>query len=292
MVHRSISIGISALFFFALCLQNACSASEGDSVITIGTFNIEWLGDGDSLDMKHRSEEDYHNIARIIEEADADVLGVQEVENSVAIERVLKYLPAYHFKLGHSGHVQNVGVLYKNTVTIDGDHEYLPLATNPERNRPGFVFHCVKNGFDATIMVVHLKSTSRADSTRELKLESYENRRAQIHVLCHWLDSTLSDTVHPDVMVIGDFNDFAYRQQNATLGELLADSSVVMLTKDEHSCKDPKWYTIDHLVVSKHLSSRWLAPSLHHVSVNARLNAEEAKGVSDHCPVVGQFSCK
>ncbi len=280
------------LSLLSICFlgQAACAAEDSDTVITVGTFNVEWLGDGDSLDVKPRSEEDYKNVASIIRQTEADVLGIEEIENVAALQRVLRYLPEYKYYLGTKGHLQNVGVLYKEGVEISETSDYLPLATRPERNRAGFVFHCRKKEFTALCMVVHLKSTSRADSTKELKLESYVNRREQIHVLCTWIDS-LVQSGQKNVMVLGDCNDFVQRQQNPTLGELIADSNVVMLTAEQHSCKNPNWFGIDHIITTKHLSKRWHPTSLHNVNIYASLTKKEAEGVSDHCPVVTQFDC-
>ncbi len=275
-----------------LAFYTSCNAEDSDSVITIGTFNVEWLGDGDSLDVKQRTDEDYRNIAEIIKKTDAEVLGIQEIENSAALEKVLRYLPEYKYYLGTHGHAQNVGVLYKSSVQISDATEYLPLATRAERNRPGFVFRCTKNQFSATVMVVHLKSTSRMDSTKELKVESYINRREQVHVLRTWLDSLVLNAHQEDVLVVGDFNDFAQRQQNATLGEILADTNAVLLSAEQRSCKKPEWYGIDHILASRHLSQRWYAQSIHNVNLYALLKSTEAIGVSDHCPVVTQFDCK
>ena len=67
----------------------SCSTSSFDTTqfVTIGTFNMEWLGDGVG-DTKKRTDADYLRIADIIEKTGADVIGIQEVENEAALKKV------------------------------------------------------------------------------------------------------------------------------------------------------------------------------------------------------------
>ncbi|MFM7775285.1 MAG: endonuclease/exonuclease/phosphatase family protein [Candidatus Kapaibacterium sp.] len=278
-----------AVVFLSLLGFSCMQAHESDTVLTIGTFNMEWLGDGDSLDIKKRSEEDYRNIAMVIEKSEADVLGIEEVENAAALQKVLRYLPGYSFRLGTHGRAQNVGILYKPSVKITHGFEYMRVATRGDRNRPGFVVECSKGDFSWTMMVVHLKSTSRADSTPELRVASYANRREQVAVVRAWFDST-SALSGRNVIVAGDFNDFAQRVQNPTLTELLADSSAILLTKDLRSCRVPSWFGIDHILANTTAATRYLAGSAFALPLERLFAKEQADAVSDHCPVLARFT--
>ena len=284
MIRACIFIIALASTFGYSCMQ----ASDRDSVLTLGTFNMEWLGDGDSLDVKKRTEQDYMNMAMVIEQTGADVLGIEEVENAAAIQRVLRYLPNYSFKLGSHGRSQNVGVLYKTSVSVEGGFEYMALATRGDRNRPGYVVDCSKGDFSWTMMVVHLKSTSRADSTPELKTASYANRREQVQVLRTWFDS-LSAIPGRNVIVAGDFNDFAQRTQNPTLTAILQDTQAVLLTSELRSCRVPTWYGIDHILANASAATHCLPTSPQVLPLERMLSKEQADAVSDHCPVVARF---
>jgi exonuclease III len=281
-----------ALFLLFSVLWMSCmQARDNDTVVTIGTFNMEWLGDGDSLDIKKRTEQDYKNVALVIEQTGADVLGIEEIENDAAIRRVLRYLPGYSFQLGSHGRAQNVGVLYKSTVSVRAGFEYMPVATRGDRNRPGYVVECSKGNFAWTMMVVHLKSTSRADSTPELRVASYANRREQVQALRWWMDS-VSAISGKNAIITGDFNDFVQRAQNPTLTELINSSSVVFLTKELRSCRVPTWYGIDHVGANTAAASRWLSEGVQVIPIERLLPKEQAEMVSDHCPVVTVFSTK
>ncbi|MFN8366227.1 MAG: endonuclease/exonuclease/phosphatase family protein [Candidatus Kapaibacterium sp.] len=277
--------------FATLFLLNACSSTQhpNPDTVTVATFNMEWLGDGNADDKKPRTEADYKRIAEVIEKCNADIIGVEEVENGEALAKVLKYVDGYSYYIGKAGRQQNVGVLYRNTVTVTNPQEYMPVATRGERNRPGFVVNCRKGNFDWTMMVLHLKSTSRADSTDQLREESYVNRREQAAKVAAWADSIVTTTKEKDVLIIGDLNDSPVRKNNPTLTALSNDVNVIFLTASLGSCKNSSWLNIDHIVASQQAAKRWLPAAMHHYNFHAAYRTEEANMISDHCPVLGQF---
>jgi endonuclease/exonuclease/phosphatase family metal-dependent hydrolase len=265
----------------------ACGTAERTTpadVLVIGTFNMEWLGDGVD-DRKPRSTEDYKRIARAVEAMHADVIGVQEVENIAALQRVLSYLPGYAAVVGTGGREQNVGFLYRTDIDVRVIGEYAPLAVVAGRNRPGYVITCRKGTFDAVVMSVHLKSTSRYDSTEALRNASFEQRRQQAAIVRRWIDSVRS-AADPDVIVVGDFNDFPNRKKNATLTALLENDSLTFATRGLASCRYEGMEGIDHVVVSASIAPRIVSTMTRTENLRAWMSDAEVKNVSDHCPVV------
>lgn len=292
-IVHSMKITIAArVFLFALLLVvPACTSTNftNPDTVTIATFNMEWLGDGNADDRKPRTEADYKRIAAVIESCKADVIGVEEVENSEALKRVLKYVEGYSYYIGKAGRQQNVGVLYRNTITVTNPQEYMPVATRGERNRPGFVVNCRKGNFDWTMMVLHLKSTSRADSTDALREESFVNRREQAAKVAAWADSIITNTKEKDILIVGDMNDSPVRRNNPTLTPMTDNVNITFLTSSLTACKNSSWSNIDHIVASQSAAKRWLPAAMHHYNFLAEYRAEEATMISDHCPVIGQF---
>jgi len=160
---------------------SSCSSIISDQTLSIGTFNIAWLGDGID-DTIQRDESDYKRIADIIQESGVEILCLQEIENSTSLDKLITFIPQYKYMIGKGGRSQNVAVLYKPSVSIDKSYEYLPIAVDPNRNRPGLVFNAKKGNFDCTIMVVHFKSSSRFDSTEALKIQARQMRYKQSEV--------------------------------------------------------------------------------------------------------------
>ena len=190
----------------------SCGSSQGTSetTVTLGTFNIEWLGDGVN-DRLERSDADYLAIADIIIKSKADVMGLQEIENEAALKKILRYMEDYRGVVLDEGRQQKLAVIYHKDVTVTPIGSYAPLQLdNPGRLRPGFAVQCRKGGFDWVQMIVHLKSTSRYDSTSTLRTLSQTYRRKQVAALQGWADSVLASG-EPDIVITGDMNDFPQR---------------------------------------------------------------------------------
>lgn len=286
MKHIRVALGaVACAFLFA------CHTPQGapENTVTIGTFNIEWLGDGAS-DLKPRSDQECLLIADVIARTGVDVLGVQEVENDVALRRVTRYLDGYTGYLADAGIKQNVGLIVRKGVQVEPLGTYDALTLGRKGLRPGYVVRCTKGSFDWVMMVVHLKSTSRHDSTNQLRDESRQIRLEQVALLKRWSDSVIAAGKERDVIIVGDFNDFTSRRQNATLTPLLESSSMQFLTGALKSCKNDNWTTIDHVVVSTSAHERVMKGSERMENTRAFLQPQMADAVSDHCPVIVRFS--
>lgn len=263
-------------------------ALEGRENIVVGTFNIAWLGDGvrDQID---RVTDDYRRIADVIRETNVDVMGLEEIENAAAVDSVLQFLPGYERVVGTKGRQQNVAAIYRTGMDVRFVEEYEPIAIQAGRNRPGLILQCRAGNFDWTMMVVHLKSTSRYDSTDEMRDESRVTRRLQAERMHEWAKTLIDGSDEKDIIVVGDFNDTPTRKKDPTMTPLLADDLLTFLTTDMTSCKNPNWKVIDHIVVSKSARKRIVDGTLMSWNVYDQYTKEQAAKVSDHCPVVVQF---
>lgn len=280
-----------SLLFASLLIVVGCGTPQGttETTVTMGTFNIKWLGDGAS-DRVERSDADYLAIADIIIKSKADVMGLQEIENQTALNKVLRYLDGYKGVVLDEGWQQKLAVVYRKEVVVTPVGAYRPLQLDkPKRLRPGYVVQCQKGEFDWVQMIVHLKSTSRYDSTSTLRDLSREYRSKQVVALQAWADS-VEKSGEPDVVITGDLNDYPQRKRNATLTAMLDAGTMNFVTSDVPSCRNPKWHLIDHVVVSESVKSRFISGSARTENFFEFLTDAEADRVSDHCPVVARFS--
>jgi endonuclease/exonuclease/phosphatase family metal-dependent hydrolase len=280
---------IAAIIVLILFLSGCAGSSDlQQSVVTIGTFNIAWLGDG-IKDNIQRSDEDYKRIGTIIAESGADIFALQEIENAEALEQVLKYAPGYSYIVGKEGRAQNVAVIYKSTVKVSGGMEYMPLSIERGRNRPGLLINCKKGNFDWAMMIVHLKSSSRYDSTAELKIAARITRQRQAELAQAWADSMLKVSNEKDLLIVGDFNDFPQRKKDPTLTPFLQDSNLRFLTYDLKSCRNEQMLAIDHFLASQQAARRLKIGSERMINIPAMFPKDIAEKISDHCPVLMQF---
>lgn len=279
---------------FISCTKKANNVNsiENSDNILIGTFNVEWLGDGTN-DRKDRTEEDYKLIAKIISDQNPDLMGIEEVENSNALNRVVKYLDNYDLYVGKGGNQQNVALLYKKGLKVNILGEYYNLAVEYRRTRPGLVFEVKKNNFDFLGMVVHLKSTSRYDYGEEGKYEqSVDIRTRQNQILSNWADSVIKNNQETDLVIMGDFNDTPVRKKNNTMQSLTSNNNLIFLTDDMKSCKYKSANTIDHILVSQTAFKRVIQQTLKMVDLTQYAQGEQLKQLSDHCPVFVSFEIK
>ncbi len=283
------------LLILAIVLIWSCSKkaeekiAEGEAKeITIGTFNIEWLGDGinDRID---RTEQDYRNIAELIKQSGVDLLGVEEIENINAMSRVIKYLPNYSFYLSRDDAPQKVGILFKKNIFVRYLYDYSALEVEWRRTRPGFVAAVQKGNLDFLVMVVHFKATSRFDEAPEKLEESRTLRMRQAEVSVNWIDSILKAKNEQDVVVLGDFNDSPLRKKYNTMGPFLVYPEIVFLTESLRSCKYHNAYGIDHIVVTRSFLNRYLENSVKVFDTFSMFRKEDAEKISDHCLVLARF---
>lgn len=283
---------ITALALAYLLVLASCGSTSivSDNAAIIGTFNIAWLGDGDQ-DKNPRTDAEYLMVADIIAKTNVDVLAVEEVENQAALQKVLRYLDDYEGVVGNGSGKQRVGVVYRKGVNVKVVGEYLPLQLDrPDRLRPGLIVECSKGAFSWIQLCVHLKSTSRYDSTPAMMDESRAWRTRQAQVIRHFADSVIADGKETDVIVTGDFNDFPGRRNNPTL-EALTSCTMKFLNADMRSCANPKWTTIDHVLASPTAAARMIPGSARMENMHDYLSTADASRVSDHCPVIVAFSC-
>jgi endonuclease/exonuclease/phosphatase family metal-dependent hydrolase len=273
------------LFLSLTLLFVSCGKEISDPTkLTIGTFNIQWLGDGED-DKQPRTDEDYANIAKVIAAANADIMGLQEIENGKALQKVMNHLPDYYFSVAHGGGEQNVAVILKKDVNARVLGEYKPLEVVPGRTRPGLIIEAFKGEFDFFLMVVHFKSTSRYDSTDALRQESIRIRNEQARIASNWADSVMNSGSEKDVFIIGDFNDNPVKSRYNTLSELSENPKLIFENADQKSCINPAWYVIDHVVSSQSANMRQVKNSVRLYNFYSSLPDSVAKKISDHCPV-------
>ncbi len=284
---------ISILFPFLFLANTACynqsdNVSTNTDFLTIGTFNIAWLGDGEN-DMIKRTEGDYQRLAEVIISTKADILALQEIENEDAMRKLTNYLPGYEFVIDDSGGNQNLAFLYKTDIEIISSRIYRPIAVINNRTRPGFIIEARKDKFDFIAMTVHFKSTSRYDDTNEKRAESRQIRKQQAEIASRWVDSVLAGGAEKDLILLGDMNDYPMRKNNNTLDVLAADSNITFLTSSLKSCKFVILPGIDHIIVTNSAAERYQQNSLRLYDLYSAYNSGEVKKLSDHCPVLVMF---
>lgn len=257
---------------------------DNDKILLLGTFNIEWLGEGNN-DRKPRVEEDYKNIAEVIKKTGVEFFGLQEIENENSLLRVLKYLPdwTYIFNKSHSSSL-NTCFIFKKYLNVEDLGNYEGINVEKQTTRPGSVVRLKHGKLDIHILNVHLKSTSGYDNTDEKKEHSYMLRRLQSIEIVNFKDSIINNNINNKVIVLGDFNDNPIREEESNI--LLLDSNFKFPTKYLASCKNEFWDVIDHIILSDDLFNHYQPSSAYVFDIFSVFLNQKADMISDHCPVM------
>lgn len=269
---------------FSILLVSCAKEISDPTTLIIAAFNIQWLGDGDD-DKVERTDEDYKRIAKVIGEVDADIMGLQEIENTAALQKVMKYLPDYYYSVGMQGESQNLAAIIKKDVNARIVGEYTPLEVVQNKTRPGLIIEGYKDNFDFYVMVVHFKSTSRYDSTNAMREASIKMRLEQSRVVSDWADSVISSGSDDDIFIIGDFNDTPVESRYNSLKPLTDNPKLFFENSEMKSCRNASWYVIDHIVSSQTANMRMLPNSARMYNFFSSYPEDQAEKISDHCPV-------
>lgn len=280
-------IVLLAPFLLFSCQSTKYGVEFSPDIITIATFNTEWLGDG-IQDTKERATWDYKNIAKVINITNADIVALQEVENEKAVLKILEYLDGYKYYVAEGYGKQNLAILYNRNIELNVVDIYKPLIVEENRTRPGLLVYAKKGNFDFYLMNIHLKSTSSHDNTEELRQNSYEIRQKQAMVLNQFLDSMLTYQTDKDIFFVGDMNDNPNRK-NSNIKFFADDPKVLFLTAHLRSCKNPNWDNIDHIAITPNIESRFIKSSIRQINIYELFKASQVERISDHCPVAVSF---
>ena len=267
------------LVITSLILLTSCGSNNE---ITIGTFNIAWLGDG--LDDKEpRTKDDIRNINQVITAINADILALQEIENSKAIQNIVDTMK-YNIFISSYPKEQKTALIISKKIQVLNTYQLDAISLGNEDLRPGLVAYCKHNGYDFFVGSFHFKSTSRYDDTPFKKSRSFDIRKEQSLILVDEIKKLILDKKDEDVILLGDFNDNPSKNNSNITA--LENDEFDFLTSDMMSCKYSIWKSIDHIIVSKPIKNKVVASTLAMIDINTMFDENEAKKVSDHCPII------
>lgn len=275
---KYLSIFIISIIF--VCCSQPVIDDDPKSLV-VGTYNIQWLGDGKD-DQVTRASKDYMNIAYQIESSEAEIFGLQEIENEDAVKKLIEYLPNWNYKFIDNGTKQNLCFIFKNYIKINKIELIENLEVEKSKTRKASIVSFAYANEEINIINVHLKSTSRYDDTPEKLQRSYELRNSQAIELNNI--SKLYNNEKKNMIVLGDFNDNPNRNSKSQISIL--EDNLYFPTKELKSCKAFYFDCIDHIAINYMLKDNLEPNSQLIIDSRVLFKEEELKMISDHCPVI------
>jgi len=237
------------------------------------------------------------NVVEIITDLDADIYGMQEMEDTVSFRRLLDSIPDYgglfSSDVYSSGNYQKTAVIYKKDLVQISNVEMLFTGDSYRFPRPPLkvyvtAFHHQKT-FDFTLIVLHLKALGGSGNEAR--------RRSACEKLKNYLDVEIANSVDKDFMVIGDWNDELNDPFPDNVFQVFLDNPQDYTFLTEDLASDPVnnatyiggyQSVIDHILISEDVREEYTAGSTEVLKIDLFFSAYLSE-VSDHRPVGSIF---
>jgi endonuclease/exonuclease/phosphatase family metal-dependent hydrolase len=276
------------------------------AAVTLGSYNIRNF----DYDERYRIRTNKTELATILTELKADVLSVEEINNTQEFEKFIALkMPGYATALSICGgaHGQRLGFVY-NTTTI----ELLSFNEDLSTSDPGSSGSCYAGSRPLAIGLFQIKSTKQKfyGITAHLKSgsnsDSLQKRARQYEIIKNTVNELKVKTGIKEFFIAGDLNTTDYLVRGSdykAFTKMISDLSLIDLAQDT-PCSAYWWGNtddgieepslLDHIIVSQGLiKTKKINPALVHghckkVACRAATMAElgvSYESVSDHCPM-------
>jgi endonuclease/exonuclease/phosphatase family metal-dependent hydrolase len=249
----------------------------------IATWNLDWLttrqaGYGLPADVVPRTEEDFARLAQYVQELNADVVAIQEVDGFPAATKIFpRDLYSVHMTRDHV--MQRVGIVVRRGLKYDMNPDVTALATNHLRSGADITLHL--GSADLRILAVHLKTGCRNQKLPRTHDRSCLELRDQVPVLEEWIAARRQERMA--FIILGDFNRWM-DGSDTLLSDLRRSGPLVRATEGYSS---PCWGAenfIDHILAGGD-AANWIQPNTLRVMTYRETDRALKDRLSDHCPV-------
>jgi len=292
-------IALSLILFAATCaerakpwLKNFARARDvpatpvphvRSSALRIASWNLQFL-DVEGRGHEHRTRTDYEALRRYAVALDADVIAVQEVASTAALEQLFApSLYAYH--LASLGGAQRTGFVYRKTLRT---RVYPDLSALALRDlRAGSDLGIMMGSRELRLLSIHLKAFC-VTGPLDRNDKDCQKLNAQLPILEGWVDARAREQV--PFAVLGDFNRVLSNSDDA-LFRALDDGDPRGLTLRRASlsthgeCRPGRrQHVIDHVLLGGP-ATRWLGSDGLVQLPFALADLAAHRKLSDHCPI-------
>lgn len=271
------------------------------TTLDFGNWNLEWFGSTSNGPTNESLQ--LSNARDVINGADLDIWGLEEVVSVTSFNSLVSQLPGYAGLLANASTVtggstyyssseQKVGIVYKTSVaSVVGARVILTAYDTDFAGRPPLEvkLRVSLNGRTEDLVVIVLHAKAFNDST------SWQRRYNASQALKSYLDSTYPTT---KVMVFGDWNDDV--DTSITSGKASPYKNFVddpldytfptkALSDARISTTASYTDTIDHQLVTDELGASYVAGSVQAYRVDSYIS-NYSSSTSDHFPVLSRYT--
>ena len=287
-IYTSILISLLAPFL---------SAQE----VRVASWNIEHLAEHNGAGCVPRSTLDYEQLRDFSQLLNADIIALQEVENTAAVERIFPK-SAWNIVLSdrpnsmtyrcrgndQESTQQRVAVVLRKGIKYQINKSFRELGLEMEGLRYGVVVEVFGDRDTINLMAVHLKSGCFVDDYSTSKLRACEVLGTQIETLDDWIENSIRG--NKKFIVLGDFNSRLTRENSMFWNKLVEMNNRPIGIKNGMQnltgCHPRYPDLIDHIILGPQTSKLQVQNSqmVHFYSSTDEQMAEDDM-LSDHCPI-------
>lgn len=311
--------------------QNAVAATGSSypksQTLDVACYNLSFFG-SNSTNNPTQAKIDLQvaNITTVIQRMNMDIIGVEEVSNSTALQTLWNNLPGYDTVISQrwsysfngpdpSFPPQKVGFIYNaNTMHLveqrvmfeklyDDVRTGISTAMNdyPTGTPSSFwssgrlpfmaTFDVNINGVTKRIRFIDIHAKSAGD------VDSYNRRVYDVKVLKDTLDTYYKDD---NIVLVGDYNDriFSSIYAGTTISPYISFKNDAagydVLTYDLDAAGSTSFPgdvgMIDHIIISNELHDNYIPSSIQIEPANTYISNYGANTASDHLPVIARFN--
>jgi endonuclease/exonuclease/phosphatase family metal-dependent hydrolase len=282
--------------------------SFGLQALTIGAYNIRNF----DYDTRSRVRTDKPALAKILQDLNADVLSVEEINNTSEFQKfTTQKLPGYEAVLTNCGgaHDQRLGFLY-NTKVVD----LLSFEEDLSVSDPGGRGTCYSGSRPLAIGLFQVKATKQKfyGVTVHLKSgsdpQSMAKRARQYEIIKVAIKKLKTKTGVQDYFIAGDVNTTEYLNRGGdyrALTKVVKEMGMIDLSED-NKCSAYWWggtddgietpSLLDHIIVTPGLLKKDVKTEVHgHCKKVACREVRmqdlgiSYQSVSDHCPITANI---
>ena len=286
---------------YALILTPLLAPFLSAQEVRVASWNIEHLAEYSEAGCVPRSALDYEQLRDFSKLLNADIIALQEVENTAAVERIF---PKSEWNIVLSDRPnsktyrcrgndqestqQRVAVVLRKGIKYQINESFRELGLEMEGLRYGVVVEVFGDHDTINLMAVHLKSGCFVDDYSTSKLRACEVLGTQIETLDDWIENSIRG--NKKFIVLGDFNSRLTRENSMFWNKLVEMNNRPIGIKNGMQnltgCHPRYPDLIDHIILGPQTSKLQVQNSqmVHFYSSTDEQMAEDDI-LSDHCPI-------
>ncbi len=270
---RQLTVSISSQCFEFNSQYASCLLPLQSDELSVVTWNLKFFPTNGNTTLSVLKE--------MIENMDADVIAVQEINDIGDFNKVIASLCGWEGKIVNLSGSLDIGYIYKTSEIVS----FTPpkSVVNAASPRPAVETTIVhKNGLKVTLLNIHLKCCSGSSNV--------SRRRSASIAIKSYIDENLANE---NVIVLGDFNDDIDLNLDTPFANFINDTNNYWFADTEISAGNsanwsyPSWPSmIDHILITNELMDNLIETKTLKLK---GCYSKYASDVSDHRPILATF---